>query len=280
MINGSTKANVNVHFARESLGKNLGDVTAKGQSQGVFSYVIGLFYGIGIVKLNEIFTFSPTFLICHFGVLLFTYLFSGYKLLSNLHLHYLNDQRGRLVIESYLSKIDTLTSDYTAENSLKDSVDILTPAQTGEKEVYVKSCKPAIPVYFGASIDQLADSYDELVAVFSHSRKEDKSHTEKYLINFKNGKIYVAFEKTASEVDYFRAFFHSQVFTYLLKQQSTQADYHPLWKTAYLFVGNNFSHFIDALKRNDWESNYISIFQPSENIRYSFAQEENSLEKN
>jgi hypothetical protein len=269
MINGTVKATANRHFASRVEGKNLGDITAKGQSQGVFAYTIGMLGGIG---LSYLCVSSPFYIGACFLGLNTSYLLSGYCLLRNLNSKFLNDQRGRMVVRSYLATLFDPSQDLDPfEASLGKALAVpyklISPQEVSQQENFIKSYKPKIPLVVGVSVETLSNNdQSELQEIILHTYDRDSSdpenfRREKYLLDFQDGKIVIAVEKSATEVDYIRAYYHSQVLLYYLDGQPerTRSQIHQICKHAHRIMCASFTHFINSLKHSDWGTDFVLL---------------------
>lgn len=282
MVSGATKANVNRHFASAVRGKNLGDVTAKAQSQGVFAYVLGLFYGVGISYICQT-SGIPYLIIGNFVLLNCIHLFCSYRCLSSINIRHLNPQRGEIVINSYLDKV--LSKDDFQIISTDDAdVIVPSPKDVAKKEVFVLNYKEKYAVNMGVSIEQLVSPTCNLKEILSHTTfhsddNDDKiTNYESYLIRARNGQIQIAFHENSSESDFFKAFFHAQVYIWMIRNSHHSKeegdvsiiDDVELWKKSYDSVQKSFSHFLTTISKVGWATNYIQFFEPKQSARFQF----------
>ena len=260
MVNGTVKANVNRHFSSAVKGKNLGDVTAKGQSQGVFAYVIGLFYGIGVTY------------VCHDSWILFLgniiilnslHLYSGYCSSKNLNSKHLNEQRGKIVTQLYLKKLIPLLNEEVNFDE-KTTIEIPTPFDIAKKEYVFVKPKDNFPIEIGTPIDILLNS----ITLEDCIKKtiDSEQNLEKYLINLQDNKILISLHEKASEVDNFKAFFHSQVIRYHAKIHGNNLN----WNDMKNIVDTYFPHFLKSIENAGWETNFILLYLPKHTPRFSY----------
>ena len=261
MVNGTAKANVNRHFASAVKGKNLGDVTAKGQSQGVCAYVVGLFYGIGTSYICHM-TEGPYFLLSNVAVLTSLHLYNGYSSLKNLNLRFLNDQRGGIVTQHYLSELEKCNFE------IPDApIDVPTPKDVAAQEHFVWNEKSDYSLFMGASVERLL-STKTLQSVLDNTSLDPSQVREKYLINEHGNNIYVSLGKNATERDNLKAFFHTQVFIHNIAQHGDDTE--KAWNVSKNVVATTFAHYLESLSASGWETNFILLYLPKETPRFEY----------
>ena len=270
MVNGTAKANTNRHFASAVRGKNLGDITAKGQSQGVFAYVIGLFYGVGISYMCQALG-APYLIIGNFVILNCWHLYSSYRSLSNLNIRFLNGQRGTIVTQNYLTELHKLSGG-NFDNLENININVPTPRQVAEKEVFVRAHREEITVKMGTSVEQLMELSPGLEEILEHTKLDSHAY-EPYLINANDSTIAIAFHEKASETDFIRAFLHSQVYIWC-KQRETVDGTDTIWAESHKILQPCFPHYINCLKQAGWGTNFILFYEPGDTPRFQFDRKE------
>eukprot|EP01133_Synstelium_polycarpum_P001211 gene1211-1400_t len=127
LIYGATRASLNKSFA---LKENLGDITAKYQSQGMAAYLTGMALGTGIgLLMSPMTTVSNLTAVFSISII---HMLCSYKSLKSIDLKTLNMQRATIVVDHWL----------------RDRV-ILPTLQVNKMEKYVDK---KINIQFGASI--------------------------------------------------------------------------------------------------------------------------------
>jgi hypothetical protein len=257
MASGTVKANVNRHFASAVKGKNLGDITAKSQSQGVGMYVVGMFYGIGVSFACQHYE-TPLLLAANCILLSAAHLYCGYCSLKNLNVRFLNEQRGEIVMQAFLSNPSQ------SENVLPS------PNDVREKEVFVSSYQPSCKITVGASISQLLKSSGDMETLLSHNRGET-AVLENYLISASGGHVEVCLHKDATERDRILAFFQAQAFNHLSRENSGSGkDSSTLLKESYALSVQQFPRFLTDLESIGWDTSFILLRQPSDMPQFTY----------
>eukprot|EP01132_Coremiostelium_polycephalum_P000808 gene808-1004_t len=105
LMYGSTRASLNKSF---SLKENLGDITAKYQSQGMAAYLTGMGLGTGIGMLLSIPPLSMVSNLFAVFVLSVIHLFCGYRALKSVNFKTFNQQRTSIILKHWFSKNEIL----------------------------------------------------------------------------------------------------------------------------------------------------------------------------
>ncbi|KAL6049124.1 BTB/POZ and MATH domain-containing protein 3 [Balamuthia mandrillaris] len=233
LTNGATRASIYKSFALE---ENLGDITAKGQSQGIAAYLAGMGLGIGITLLVGT-SIDAAGLFFTFGSLSCLQLYFSYKALTGVKLSTLNTQRTYFLIKHFLHSRQVEQSnqneDYCASNTIRG--DVLTPAEVQE---YIILPAPygrmAQHIVLGSSVadalaalsrapskqyggKEITEMQPNIIASCLLQRLVKEAFAkEKYLLAWNcnnSGPVHVLLHKDATSEDILKAFFNA----YLLK---------------------------------------------------------------
>eukprot|EP01118_Nematostelium_gracile_P005576 TRINITY_DN1771_c0_g1_i2.p1 TRINITY_DN1771_c0_g1~~TRINITY_DN1771_c0_g1_i2.p1 ORF type:complete len:351 (+),score=62.75 TRINITY_DN1771_c0_g1_i2:395-1447(+) len=238
ITNGATRASFNKHFAQ---GENLGDLTAKAQTQGITAYLVGMTGGIGLSFMSVDEPASLPIFGC-FGLLAAIQLYASFRALSSVQLKTLNLQRTSILIDRYLSKYQTVVesddNQFSPESVSKMEKILLTPDYL------------SYPIRFGTSIDEsLSGHIQELESIISPFIQE------RYFVHDVSGTIVVVIHRDASSLDILKAYFHAYC---QAKQRLTTID-------ALQFTNNHFHKLIDILTDNGWNIQHSLLISPSGN---------------
>lgn len=235
MITGATRATLNKHF---SIIENMGDVTAKGYTQGIAGWLLGMSLGIGISMLPGMQPASPGVFLsvfCLGGV----HLFASYKALSLVNLNTLNMQRTCILLDEFITNRQILSPD---EVRKREKI-ILRPHFVSQAKIHLGSSVP----YITSSTFEL----EKLLEIFKG---------EKYLLNFgQNGRgkdVFIVLHISANSLEILKAFFNG----YYLATQTLQTrnDLSNLTESLE-FTRKHFSIFLPKLVEHGWNTKNILL---------------------
>ena len=211
LVGGACRTSMNNTF---SLRQNLGDITAKSQSQSTLGYLFGM---LGGIPLSYYITGEETFKIIS-AVSLFGFgaLYCSSKALAAVALRSINLHRAMILIQHFFDASSSSNADKTAAQQT------LTPQQVCQVEnrtnsllfsskkkdtEYFKGALAGSRIQFGSALDEAFESphqFDRSCNIFKH---------EKYLITFvpaakQTATVHVLFHVDASAEDMIKAFFH------------------------------------------------------------------------
>lgn len=107
LIYGSTRASLNRSF---SLKENIGDITAKYQSQSMAAYLSGMAIGSSIGMILSVFPLTSVSNLSMVFGLSFIHIFCGINAIKSINLKTLNQQRTSILIDNWLKSNLILTS--------------------------------------------------------------------------------------------------------------------------------------------------------------------------
>ncbi|KAK5583069.1 hypothetical protein RB653_004659 [Dictyostelium firmibasis] len=113
LIYGSTRASLNRSF---SLKENIGDITAKYQSQSMAAYLSGMGIGSGIGLVLSAYPMSSISNLSMVFALSFVHIFCGIKAIKSIDLKTLNQQRTSILIDNWLKSNLILPSKIVNQN--------------------------------------------------------------------------------------------------------------------------------------------------------------------
>ncbi|KAN0045339.1 hypothetical protein ACTA71_005716 [Dictyostelium dimigraforme] len=113
LIYGSTRASLNRSF---SLKENIGDITAKYQSQSMAAYLSGMAIGSSIGMILSVYPMTSISNLSMVFGLSFIHIFCGIKALKSIDLKTLNQQRTSILIDNWLKSNLILTSKIVNQN--------------------------------------------------------------------------------------------------------------------------------------------------------------------
>ncbi|EGG21132.1 DUF647 family protein [Cavenderia fasciculata] len=147
LIYGATRASLNRSF---SLQENLGDITAKYQSQSMASYLTGMGLGTTIGLLMSPMTTTAN--LCAVFIISLLHMSCSVKSLKSICLKTLNSQRSKIIIDHWL----------------REKI-ILSPEIVNKNENFMFSSSTDTPkIHFGSSIDQCFKGQDEIDSVMEY----------------------------------------------------------------------------------------------------------------
>jgi len=241
LATGATKASIHRNF---SIQNNLGDITAKAQTQGIGCYLVGMALGISLSSIpgNEPASLS-TF--CTFGVLAACHLFSSYKALSYVQFSSINMQKLSINIDRYLR--DGVVTTVTEGNH--DEKIIGTPDHI--------SRRPAIKL--GDSIGRDVSSLSESVRLFDGG----------YMIVYNgDGTMSVILRNGAGPRDIIRSYFHAYVIQERLKEKiwagksltpAEEGEWREVLGHSVSYVNERWEDFMKQLEGQGWDTNFVAI---------------------
>jgi hypothetical protein len=271
IINGAARASFNKNF---SITENLGDVTAKAQTQGIVSYLIGMSTGIGISLLPGTLPTSSNIFVC-FGVLAVLHLYCSYRAIKSVQLKTLNMQRANLLIEHFFH-----------------SHEVLSPAELSKEERIITRPTHLVSPYrilLGATLQDVLHSNEQQAERLSAVLQ--LFHNQKYLLTPAANRILVVLHENSDAVDTLRAYYCAHKLQALLVLENSPSNtsqrvgfFSSLWKKqkseilwesslamlrqSKTFTDNTFNHFMQQLEAKQW--NTVHLFLNSTEHRASW----------
>lgn len=245
LTNGACKASINKQMAKFN---NMGDVTAKGHTQGLLAYILGLGLGIGINLLLPLFVSIVPFyqpylgLWSAFTILSTIHLICGYKSLRALILKSLNTQRSYLTIRQFLENKTVMTPEEFSKSAL-------------EPILPFKKIRTQITI--GSSIEKTfkdkltTDLMESLISLFKE---------EKFFIYGDKNNMNVLLHREIDQKDILKALFMCMFIKENIEGNINFFDLDPTFRK-YLILKSNeeFNDYIELLKEKGWDLNNIII---------------------
>lgn len=278
LTNGACRASINRHLAIQN---NLGDVTAKGQAQGLAAYLTGLGLGVGLDSMIPALTTGFNFafpdvelprtvaLWIAFGLLACIHVLASHKALRAIALRSLNVERSSILFDVYLRPFqDTLFAATVTESSGFEfpAPTFLTPLQLRDSNLQPivqrgEYLERGPKIKFGRSINVVFPEPKQLEAAL------DCFRSEKFLVSFQGGVIYVVLHTTAVSADVLAAYYFAFVVqSYLNSTASGAAIDHARMSSLYSFVKPSIPHVLTQLTTSGWNMSEILLI-PNK-IRY------------
>jgi len=261
LVLGATKASFNKMF---SLSENMADVTAKHQSQGLLSYLIGMAFGMGI-------TYSiPTqpAVYGHFvaySFLAVIHLWASVKALNSVTLNTLNEQRTGILLQEYFHTSQIISPDIAKKS----------------ERLFFKPELQYPAIVLGASVKETFENVDQIKSAITTHQDEN------YLLNYRPHKLSVVLREGSSPLDLLKAYFHAYyvkitLFLGGVRSEKVRALDDPHWlerveqwqsetetdkklphgwtEKSLEFTRRNFDSFVVRLDRAGWNTSNILLF--------------------
>jgi len=231
LASGATRASIHKNF---SLRNNLGDITAKSQTQGIGCYLVGMALGIGLSQIPANYPGSP-FTFLTFGVLASCHLFSSYRALSHVQFSSLNLQRASQNIEMFMSTGEVMD---------------LASCNQGERIIRTPEYKKKIPIVIGQRVDLRSHS-NETEHLFETFMEQP------YLLLPAKNRIDVVLRKGFTPLQLLRAYFNA----YILQHIAVDGEVVEQTKVreSYIYTETRFGEFLKKLQEKGWDMEYVAI---------------------
>eukprot|EP00274_Cyanoptyche_gloeocystis_P000376 CAMPEP_0196664896 /NCGR_PEP_ID=MMETSP1086-20130531/58824_1 /TAXON_ID=77921 /ORGANISM="Cyanoptyche gloeocystis , Strain SAG4.97" /LENGTH=638 /DNA_ID=CAMNT_0042001389 /DNA_START=548 /DNA_END=2466 /DNA_ORIENTATION=- len=241
-------------FRSFALRENLGDISAKYNSQEVAANLLGMALGIllsAYIGASTVLPFVAYALLCSL------HLYSNYRSLKNLRLPTLNRQRLELIIEAYL-----------------EQGRILSPERVNniERILYLPTPAAAEPIVLGASLAQAVSSASELCSLLKLYRKE------RYLINVCNGRVFAVIHDDATTRDILMCYLQAMRLWSVVRggpsMRATSVEQLKLLNRdrhldeSYAFACDRFDKFLRGLNFQGWTTAHL-LFEPPVRVTWS-----------
>ena len=249
ITSGATRAHLNKHFSKN---ENLGDITAKSQTQGVAVWLGGMSIGI-LLSMLPIHSPGSIYIFATFSILAIGHIFSSYKALSSVALNTLNEQRLSLLIDHFISNF-SLPNPFV----LKDKETIITTP------LLLKYNK----IQIGSSIEQSIKNTESLVHLFNIFKNE------KYIISYNSStsSIYILLKKDTEIVDIIKAYLNAFYFKSLLPQinrNENEIPINPQYEHSLQWANKNFNLFWKELETKQWNTSHLLLLIDDNRVNWS-----------
>lgn len=267
LTNGACRASINRHLATQN---NLGDVTAKGQAQGLAAYLTGLGLGVGLDSMIPALTS-----LCHviapnvdlpravalwvaFACLAVIHICCSYMALRSIAMRSLNAERASILFDQFLQPhIGALASQFgSAEQYSLPDPRFMTPLELRDSKLqniiqqgpYLRR-QPVI--IMGSSVlDAFPSACDAETAI-------EAASDQKFLLAATSGKIHVVLHSSSSSADVLEAFFCAFAFQCVLNHSEQGGS--PSWTAMIPILRRVFPRVRDRLTETGWNMNEILL---------------------
>ncbi|KYR00164.1 DUF647 family protein [Tieghemostelium lacteum] len=194
LIYGSTRASLNRSFSKK---ENLGDITAKYQSQSMAAYLTGMAIGsTSGILLNDVFShlhYSPHLLNIAFVFnISMIHLYCGYRALKSVQLKTLNKKRATIIIENWIQSNSTSLMTIEDVNNLESFI--------LSNDKYSKLCDS---VHLGSSIKDAFPTNQGIDQLINTKNGE-------YVITHHSDNIYIVYyENSDTKHRVLKSYFHA-----------------------------------------------------------------------
>lgn len=242
VTNGACKASINKEMSKTN---NMGDITAKGHTQGLFAYITGLALGIGInVTLQNLspllpsaFDFAGIWIV--FTSLAATHLYCGYRALRSLNFTTLNTNRALINVLQYLNTQEVKTPEEVREERLEP--------------ILLSYDQHPIKIKIGSSIREAFGSLlngtvmEELIDIFAG---------EKFFVYHRKNEIHILLRSDAKQIDILKAILTTTYLRQKIQNVDTWSDY---LKESLEFSQKSLSPFMEKLHESGWQTDQLAL---------------------
>eukprot|EP00741_Cyanophora_paradoxa_P019590 tig00021133_g18911.t1 len=222
--------------------ENLGDITAKGEAQVMSCKLIGMSAGIyatSSVRENTALRLSL------FSLVAAVHLFANLQSYRAVVLSQLNRQRTALLVDEYLK-----------EKKVEEPA-VINARERVFSPPFLPPPVERIPIHLGARISECVRDAGELEHVRSLYGNEN------YLLNFRGGKVYVAFREKASSSDLLKGYFQAQVLSNLVRGHGhgpkDDAEVDALLRESHAYTMQSFGDFARQLEAKGWATTHVLL---------------------
>lgn len=233
---------------KQAINNNLAEMRAKAGNQGIVSSLAGLGLGAGLQHLIAA-SGNPLTYPIFLGLLIGGKLLSVYKATRALEENNLNIFKLRKIVNQYFKNKEILKP---RKESLIEEIKNLF---NNNKD------KTQLKLVLGAGVQEIAKDGKELAKLISIYNAEN------YLLNYKDGKIYISYNSKSDINDKAKSIFQAEMLEIFFKspnyqeltKKDPQSSKEKALKLTYLHLPKNFNTFMKTLAENGWDTNQIEL---------------------
>ncbi|EGC32940.1 hypothetical protein DICPUDRAFT_155062 [Dictyostelium purpureum] len=252
LIYGSTRASLNKSF---SIKDNIGDITAKYQSQSMAAYLMGMGIGSTFGLLLSGSTFSGISIVFSLS---FVHMFLGYKAVKSINLKSLNKQRLSIIIDNWLlnseilnSKIVNNNEEFIFDSKYNKEPHIKLGLSSDDKEFLNNPQEILNSINFSKS-----NNNNEYFIVLDKKNQKEQQISVYYLEGQQSNNYNDQYNQN---LIYIKSFFHSHIIRNEILNNPTKSS-EEIFKISQEKVDEKYQFFInDLIKSSQWNINPNTI---------------------
>ncbi|MBI2252621.1 MAG: RUS1 family protein [Armatimonadetes bacterium] len=234
---------------KQAINNNLAEMRAKAGNQGIVSSLAGLGLGAGLQHLIAA-SGNPLTYPIFLGLLIGGKLLSVYKATRTLEKNNLNTFKLREIVNQYFKNKEILKP--RKESLIEELKNLF---NNNNKD------RTQLKVVLGAGVQEIAKDGKELEELISIYNGEN------YLLNYKDGKIYISYNSKADINDKVKSIFQAEMLEIFLKspcyqeltKKDPQSSREKALELTYSSLPKIFNTFIKILAENGWDTNQIEL---------------------
>eukprot|EP00741_Cyanophora_paradoxa_P013109 tig00020675_g12662.t1 len=235
--------------------ENLGDISAKYNSQEVAANLAGMGLGIALSTVVGV-QAGPAF--AAYALLVSTHLYANYRSLKDLRLPTLNWERMLVLLRSYVEG-----------GRIPEPLEV----NHAERILYLPGTEQR-QIHFGAALEDIAENAEELGQLMLLYRDE------KYMVNWRDGRAVCVVKGNANTMDLLKCLLQAgrlyqrmQGLTGLRPATANELELRSsgrVLEESYAFAQARFGRFYRALEQQGWNVTHV-LFEPGCRVSYDTA---------